>query len=173
MIAGVPRAKLVCRNFTASVFQCPHSMKCPRIAESSNTRTVCHFPVSFTPLPFMTLRSAPRTTGRFSYVVLEKNGESREDDTWPRVVENVIRGHHHAICRLCCADGKLKELIGTKRKHKDTIYPMLRKIRWGDRLPVQFSVEAREVDHPEVSMDEEDQANFESEIADDDKKSTE
>jgi len=42
----------------------------------------------------------------------------KETKSWPRIVQPVLTGHHRAICRLCCSDGQLKEVVITKANHE-------------------------------------------------------
>ncbi|GAU96352.1 hypothetical protein RvY_07811 [Ramazzottius varieornatus] len=117
---------------------CPHKVVCPRQVKA-NSSVVCHFPISFRPLPFMSFRYASTMTSRYSYVVFEKSaaeGQYEEpSEQWPRLVESVRKRHHHAICRMCCSDGTLKELITTRDKHTGPLYNLSRQAKWGDRIP--------------------------------------
>ncbi|OWA51531.1 Methyltransferase-like protein 17, mitochondrial [Hypsibius exemplaris] len=132
---------------------CPHDLVCPRQAGAASGGVTCHFPVAFQPLPFMTLRNTPRITSRFSYLVLEKTDEQRttEEQQWPRVVESVLKRHHCGICRVCCADGHLKEVLVTRQKHGSSIYQTVRTARWGDRVPLTMVPKTE----PELQADRE------------------
>lgn len=44
------------------------------------------------------------------------------DEQWPRIVRAALKRSNHTICRMCTANGELKEEIFTKYKHGKYVY---------------------------------------------------
>jgi ribosomal protein RSM22 (predicted rRNA methylase) len=73
----------------------------------------------------------------FSYVVLKKGPRSSENPDWPRLLEEPVVRKRHVVCRLCMANGSVKETVVTKNNVSQTMYRAARKSLWGDLLPVK------------------------------------
>ncbi|XP_063221361.1 methyltransferase-like protein 17, mitochondrial isoform X2 [Bacillus rossius redtenbacheri] len=118
----------------AHVFSpCPHDLECPRFLDS---RIPCNFEVSYETLPF---GQRPKILQeRYSYVVMSKGQRPSEDPQWPRLVSPTLVRHKHSICRMCTANGELREIIFTASKHGRIPYRCARASKWGDLLPVQI-----------------------------------
>ncbi|XP_022257265.1 methyltransferase-like protein 17, mitochondrial [Limulus polyphemus] len=109
---------------------CPHNMECP-VADS---KIPCNFEVSY--IPLLNDKTMKKCNHRYSYVVLRKG---RNGNKWPRIVEPVLPRRKHVVCRMCCNDGHLHEVIFTKAKHKGHLYRCARISHWGDLLPVDVA----------------------------------
>jgi len=118
----------------AHVFSpCPHDLKCPRFATDN---TPCNFNVLYHPLRLLGgQRHKPEF---YSYVVLKKSKRPEDDEQWPRIVRAVLNRSNHTICRMCTANGELKEEIFTKYKHGRHMYRCAKGSEWGDRLPLYY-----------------------------------
>lgn len=56
------------------------------------------------------------TNAKFSIeIFIDKRPE--DDERWPKIVQPVLKRSGHAICRMCLANGELKEEIFTSYKH--------------------------------------------------------
>ncbi|XP_011866454.1 PREDICTED: methyltransferase-like protein 17, mitochondrial isoform X2 [Vollenhovia emeryi] len=118
----------------AHVFSpCPHDLRCPRLASDD---TPCNFSVLYHPLQFLGGRK--HQSELYSYVVLKKLKRPEDDEQWPRIVRTILKRSNHAICRMCTANGHLKEEIFTKYKHGRHMYRCARDSEWGDRLPLHY-----------------------------------
>ncbi|KMQ97636.1 protein rsm22-like mitochondrial protein [Lasius niger] len=118
----------------AHVFSpCPHDLKCPRVATNN---TPCNFSVLYHPLQFLGGRE--HKSELYSYVVLKKSERPENDEQWPRIVRGALKRSRHVICRMCLANGELKEEIFTKNKHGKEMYRCARSSKWGDRLPLHY-----------------------------------
>ncbi|XP_076350298.1 ribosome assembly protein METTL17, mitochondrial-like [Tachypleus tridentatus] len=92
---------------------CPHNTECP-VAYS---KIPCNFEVSY--LPLLNNKTTVKCNHKYSYVVLRKG---RSGNNWPRIVQPVLPRRKHVVCRMCCHDGHLHEVIFTKAKHKGHLY---------------------------------------------------
>lgn len=113
---------------------CPHDLKCPRLAVD-NTHP-CNFSVLYHPLQF--LGGQEHLAQLYSYVVLKKGKRPENDEQWPRIVRTTLKRSKHVICRMCLANGELKEDIFTEYKHGKNMYRCARSSKWGDRLPLHY-----------------------------------
>ncbi|XP_029663982.1 methyltransferase-like protein 17, mitochondrial isoform X2 [Formica exsecta] len=111
---------------------CPHDLKCPRLIDN----TPCNFSVLYHPLQF--LGSKGHKSQLYSYVVLKKDKRPENDEQWPKIVRPVLKRSNHVICRMCLANGELKEDIFTKYKHGKHMYRCAKSSEWGDRLPLNY-----------------------------------
>ncbi|XP_075229719.1 ribosome assembly protein METTL17, mitochondrial isoform X2 [Lycorma delicatula] len=126
---------------------CPHDLECPRLMEDN---TPCNFMVNY---KVLAMDNKERISGeRFSYVIFKK-GEREDFNQWPRIVRPVIKRSGHSICRVCTAEGKLKEVIFTAAKHGKIPYLCARNSRWGDILPVKLDEKEAIVDDKEIIKD--------------------
>ncbi|XP_077295306.1 ribosome assembly protein METTL17, mitochondrial [Arctopsyche grandis] len=112
---------------------CPHENQCPRYLEDA---TPCNFQVRYTNLNL--LQKNVFQTDTYSYIVLRR-GNRPDTPAWPRIVRPKLARSRHMICRMCCSNGKLEEVIVTASKHGKTAYRCAKKSQWGDRLPVTIS----------------------------------
>ncbi|VVC87207.1 methyltransferase-like protein 17, mitochondrial [Leptidea sinapis] len=111
---------------------CPHDTVCPRFLEQ---KTPCNFLMKYETLGFP---SKIELQGElFTYVVLRKGERPANDTQWPRIVRAPIVRSGHTICRLCTAEGDLKEIIFSKAKYDQSTYWCARSSNWGDELPVK------------------------------------
>ncbi|CAG2117735.1 unnamed protein product, partial [Medioppia subpectinata] len=99
---------------------CSHDLTCPR--QSTKGPVLCNFEITYNPL-------------RFGQKGRQQQPEMK---SWPRIVQPVLTGHHKAICRMCCSDGQIKELIITKSNHDKHAYQCAKTSRWGDKFPAQI-----------------------------------
>lgn len=111
---------------------CPNDNVCPRYLEH---KTPCNFLMKYETLPFPS--KAESLAELFSYVILKKGARADNDPQWPRVVRAPIIRSGHTICRLCTAEGELKEVIFSKSKYDQTTYRCARSCNWGDLLPIK------------------------------------
>lgn len=111
---------------------CPNDNVCPRYMEN---KTPCNFLMKYEPLSFPS-KLEPQAD-LFSYVILKKGIRPSDDPQWPRIVRAPIVRSGHTICRLCTAQGELKEIIFSKSKYDQTTYRCARSSNWGDMLPVK------------------------------------
>ncbi|XP_041968664.1 methyltransferase-like protein 17, mitochondrial [Aricia agestis] len=111
---------------------CPNDAVCPRYLEH---KTPCNFLMKFETLNFPSKTEVQANL--FSYVILRKGDRPTDDPQWPRIVRAPIVRSGHTICRLCTAQGELKEIIFSKGKHDQTTYRCARSSNWGDLLPVK------------------------------------
>ncbi|CAG9864535.1 unnamed protein product [Phyllotreta striolata] len=169
------------RDYTCKVFSpCPHELECPRFLIDDGTP--CNFEVTYHSMPFG--RPSTLNKERYSYVVLEKrrresvqgdfNQEKQREETvegdfdlekrrgntedgesdWPRLVRPTLVKSKHTICRMCCPDGKLREVIFTKSKHGKVMHWCARASKWGDLLPVKVEAARDDGDDGEKEEDE-------------------
>ncbi|XP_077280595.1 ribosome assembly protein METTL17, mitochondrial [Temnothorax americanus] len=130
----------------AHVFSpCPHDLKCPRFATDN---TPCNFSVLYHPLQFLGGRQHKQEL--YSYVVLKKSKRPEDDEQWPRIVRAALKRSNHAICRMCMANGELKEEIFTKYKHGKHMYRCARESEWGDRLPLHYEQQQESLETDET-----------------------
>ncbi|XP_068626008.1 ribosome assembly protein METTL17, mitochondrial [Battus philenor] len=111
---------------------CPNNAICPRYLEHE---TPCNFIMKYETLKF--LSNIEIRADLFSYVILRKGERPADDPQWPRIVRAPIVRSKHTICRLCTAQGELKEIIFSKGKYDQTTYRCARSSNWGDLLPVK------------------------------------
>ncbi|XP_030038702.2 methyltransferase-like protein 17, mitochondrial [Manduca sexta] len=111
---------------------CPNDNVCPRYMEHE---TPCNFLMKYESLPFPS--KSDISAELFSYVILKKGTRPPDDPQWPRIVRAPIVRSGHTICRLCTAQGELKEIIFSKAKFDQTTYRCARSSNWGDVLPVK------------------------------------
>ncbi|XP_072941331.1 ribosome assembly protein METTL17, mitochondrial [Epargyreus clarus] len=111
---------------------CPNDNVCPRYLEH---QTPCNFLMKYESLPYPSTSDVAADV--FSYVILRKGTRPAEDPQWPRIVRAPIIRSKHTICRLCTAQGELKEVIFAKSKYDQTTYRCARSSNWGDELPVK------------------------------------
>lgn len=111
---------------------CPNDNVCPRYLEQE---TPCNFIMKYESLPYAA--KAEVSADLFSYVILKKGPRPSDDPQWPRIVRAPIVRSKHTICRLCTAQGELKEIIFSKAKYDQTTYRCARSCNWGDLLPVK------------------------------------
>ncbi|CAH0730633.1 unnamed protein product, partial [Brenthis ino] len=111
---------------------CPNDNVCPRYLEQ---KTPCNFLMKYETLPFP-LKSDV-AADLYSYVILRKGVRPSDDPQWPRIVRPPIVRSGHTICRLCTAQGELKEIIFSKGKHDVNTYRCARSSNWGDVLPIK------------------------------------
>ncbi|XP_054159676.1 methyltransferase-like protein 17, mitochondrial [Oppia nitens] len=111
---------------------CPHDLTCPR--QFTDGPVLCNFEITYNPLRYGQQKAL---TGRerYSYVVIRKTKEQTATKSWPRIVQPVLTGHHRAICRMCCSDGQIREVIATKSNHPKHAYKCAKQSDWGDKLP--------------------------------------
>lgn len=123
---------------------CPHDALCPRFFQD---RTPCNFPMTFQKLK-LTEKNEPDNE-LFSYVVLRKGKRSEDGKSWPRVVRPALIRSKHVVCRMCCEDGKLNEVIFTAKRHGKSTYKCAKNTKWGDRIPISMSMtEVETLDKP-------------------------
>ncbi|XP_046397479.1 methyltransferase-like protein 17, mitochondrial isoform X2 [Ischnura elegans] len=120
------------------VAPCPHDLPCPKV----KTKKPCTFPVQFLTLPIGQGEENKATL--FSYLVIKKGIRPEDDLQWPRLVQPVLVRSKHTICRACCSNGQLQEIIFTSSKHGKFMYHCARSSKWGDLLPVKVSVNESE-----------------------------
>ncbi|GIY56883.1 methyltransferase-like protein 17, mitochondrial [Caerostris extrusa] len=108
---------------------CPHSFQCPLLAQDH--KKVCGTHVLYEDI--------------FPRHFLKKRHKLKDENSWPRIIQPVMRKSRRAICRMCCNDGKFKELTITKNKNRHA-YRCAASSSVGDFLP--FSIE--ELDSEEV-----------------------
>ncbi|XP_049883387.1 methyltransferase-like protein 17, mitochondrial [Pectinophora gossypiella] len=111
---------------------CPNDNVCPRYMEHE---TPCNFLMKYESLPFPSKSEIYAEV--FSYVILRKGTRPKNDPQWPRIVRAPIVRSGHTICKLCTAQGELKEIIFSKSKHDQTTYRCARSSNWGDLLPIK------------------------------------
>uniref|UniRef100_A0A2H1VP70 SFRICE_024230 n=1 Tax=Spodoptera frugiperda TaxID=7108 RepID=A0A2H1VP70_SPOFR len=111
---------------------CPNDNVCPRYLEHE---TPCNFLMKYESLPYV--GKAEVYADLFSYIILKKGVRSPNDPQWPRIVRAPIVRSKHTICKLCTAQGELKEVIFSKAKYDQTTYRCARSCNWGDLLPVK------------------------------------
>ncbi|CAH1642006.1 unnamed protein product [Spodoptera littoralis] len=111
---------------------CPNDNICPRYLEHE---TPCNFLMKYESLPYA--GKAEVFADLFSYVILKKGVRPPDDPQWPRIVRAPIVRSKHTICKLCTAQGELKEVIFSKAKYDQTTYRCARSCNWGDLLPVK------------------------------------
>lgn len=110
---------------------CPNDNVCPRYLEQ---QTPCNFLMKYETLG---LHKTEVIADLFTYVILRKGDRPSDDPQWPRIVRAPIVRSGHTICRLCTAQGELKEIIFSKGKYDQTTYRCARSSNWGDLLPVK------------------------------------
>nr|XP_021198259.2 methyltransferase-like protein 17, mitochondrial [Helicoverpa armigera] len=111
---------------------CPNDTICPRYLEQE---TPCNFLMKYESLPYA---AKPEIfADLFSYVILKKGVRPSDDPQWPRIVRAPLVRSKHTICKLCTAQGELKEIIFSKAKYDQTTYRCARSCNWGDLLPVK------------------------------------
>ena len=111
---------------------CPNDNVCPRYLEQ---KTPCNFLIKYETIPFPLKTEV--VADLFSYIILRKGERPADDPKWPRLVRAPIVRSGHTICRLCTAEGELKEIIFSKGKHDVHTYRCARSSNWGDLLPVK------------------------------------
>ncbi|XP_063836951.1 methyltransferase-like protein 17, mitochondrial [Ostrinia nubilalis] len=111
---------------------CPNDNVCPRYLEQE---TPCNFLMKYESLQYPS--KAEIHADVFSYVILKKGERPSDDPQWPRIVRAPIVRSGHTICRLCTAQGDLKEIIFSKGKYDQATYRCARSSNWGDVLPVK------------------------------------
>ncbi|KAJ8705730.1 hypothetical protein PYW08_012776 [Mythimna loreyi] len=111
---------------------CPNDNVCPRYLEHE---TPCNFLMKYETLPYPSKTEV--FADLFSYVILKKGPRPLDDPQWPRIVRAPIVRSKHTICRLCTAQGELKEIIFSKAKYDQVTYRCARSCNWGDLLPVK------------------------------------
>ncbi|XP_070152107.1 ribosome assembly protein METTL17, mitochondrial isoform X2 [Polyergus mexicanus] len=124
---------------------CPHDLKCPQLIDN----TSCNFSVLYHPLQF--LDSKEHKSQLYSYVVLKKDKRPENDEQWPKIVRPVLKRSNHVICRMCLANGELKEEIFTKYKHGKHMYRCARSSEWGDRLPLNYEQQQESPEEDDIS----------------------
>ncbi|TRY98930.1 hypothetical protein DNTS_016987 [Danionella cerebrum] len=122
-----------------SVFApCTHQQTCPKLTEKYVLP--CNFPQFYNSLKSKSLQTQEKQLERFSYLILSRSEEDTAQNPEPwhlaRIISQVHCRTRHVQCKLCCADGKIKQLtISTRRQGKD-MYRCARNSNWGDLLPV-------------------------------------
>lgn len=111
---------------------CPNDNVCPRYLEHE---TPCNFLMKYESLPIV--EKSQVYADLFSYVILKKGKRPPEDPQWPRIVRAPLVRSGHTICRLCTAQGELKEIVFSKSKYDKNTYRCARSSNWGDELPVK------------------------------------
>ncbi|XP_013147995.1 PREDICTED: methyltransferase-like protein 17, mitochondrial [Papilio polytes] len=111
---------------------CPNDSVCPRYLEHE---TPCNFLMKYETLKFPS--KVEIQADLFTYVILRKGVRPTDDSQWPRIVRAPIVRSRHTVCRLCTAQGELKEIIFSKGKFDTTTYRCARSSNWGDLLPVK------------------------------------
>ncbi|KAL0852782.1 hypothetical protein ABMA27_012589 [Loxostege sticticalis] len=127
-VLNLPKGK----NSGYAFSPCPNDNVCPRYLEH---QTPCNFLMKYESLPFPS--KTELFADLFSYVILKKGERPEDDPQWPRIVRAPIVRSGHTICRLCTAQGELKEIIFSKAKFDQTTYRCARSSNWGDLLPVK------------------------------------
>lgn len=123
---------------------CPHDLKCPLAIDNHP----CNFSVLYHPLQFLDGKEHKQQL--YSYVVLKKGKHPENDEQWPRIVRATLKRSNHVICRMCRADGELKEEIFTKYKHGKEMYRCVRSTKWGDRLPLHYEQQQENLEEDNV-----------------------
>lgn len=122
------------KHDSAYVFApCPHESRCPRFLKDA---TPCNFLVRYTNFNLPNKNILRSET--YSYLVLRR-GNRPNSPAWPRIVRPTLPRSRHIICRMCCSNGKLEEVIITVCKHGKTAYKCAKKSQWGDMLPVTIT----------------------------------
>ncbi|VEN40827.1 unnamed protein product [Callosobruchus maculatus] len=122
-------------NSKGHVFSpCPHDQACPRFLLDDGTP--CNFEVKYFSLPIGAI--SQQKMELYSYVVLKKGSRNEEEPKWPRLVRPTLVRSKHSICRMCNANGQLREVIFTASKHTKPVYHCARASIWGDRLPMEI-----------------------------------
>lgn len=115
---------LQAKNWTASdeyleghvVAPCPHDQSCPITDQNLPCRFAQNVQLSFsqqrTDLHHKGIHSE-----QFSYVVLKKGSHATTSQS-SRLVLPVIKRSRHVICKLCCPNGNLSQVVLTKTKDK-------------------------------------------------------
>ncbi|XP_014358068.2 methyltransferase-like protein 17, mitochondrial [Papilio machaon] len=111
---------------------CPNDSVCPRYLEH---QTPCNFLMKYETLKFPS--KVEIQADLYTYVILRKGERPTDDPQWPRIVRAPIVRSRHTVCRLCTAQGELKEIIFSKGKYDSTTYRCARSSNWGDLLPVK------------------------------------
>lgn len=114
---------------------CPHDLECPKDLEPK--RFPCTFAAAFDDSIFNP--KVPSGSAMYSYTAIWKSPSIPEARTWPRIISPVLCRDRHAVCRLCCNDGKLREFVLTKKRHGRHVYRVARNSAWGDQLPVNIA----------------------------------
>ncbi|KAF8795141.1 Methyltransferase-like protein 17 [Argiope bruennichi] len=122
------------RNGAHVILPCPHEFSCPLMKEEK--KKPCGFYVPYEDI-FPRHRAVIKKDW-ISYVVLKKGSRPTDSNTWPRIVQPVLKKSRFVICRACCSDGNLKELIITKAKHGRHAYRCARSSSLGDLLPLNI-----------------------------------
>ncbi|GFU21439.1 methyltransferase-like protein 17, mitochondrial [Nephila pilipes] len=125
------------------IMPCSHDMPCPKV--ELNHKNTCGFSIPYEYI-FPRHRQLIKKDW-ISYVVLRRGHKPKDSNTWPRLVQPVMKKSRLVICRACCSDGKIHDLTLTKSKHGRHAYRCARSSSLGDLLP--FNVKFSE-DYPEV-----------------------
>lgn len=111
---------------------CPNDSVCPRYLDH---QTPCNFLMKYESLGYHSKSEV--LADLYTYVILRKGDRPNDDPQWPRIVRAPIVRSGHTICRMCTAQGELKEIIFSKGKHDQTMYRCARSANWGDLLPIK------------------------------------
>lgn len=103
-----------------TIFQCPHDLKCPRLADL-NDKTPCNFQTQYEPVA-LGGKSHGKKYAKYSYVILKKGNNRSSDQKWPRLVRPTLIRSKHVICRMCTEKGVLQEVIFTKSKYGKCVF---------------------------------------------------
>ncbi|XP_064460876.1 methyltransferase-like protein 17, mitochondrial [Ornithodoros turicata] len=113
---------------------CPHDQECPKNLEDK--KLPCTFAVEFHDPIFDPRKNMGHAL--YSYTVIQKSSSVLDARSWPRIIEPVLCRSKHVICRLCCKDGSLKEIVLTKKQNGRHAYRVARCSDWGDQLPLEL-----------------------------------
>lgn len=111
---------------------CPHDLPCPKFQEKPSSP--CGFNVLYHP-QFPRGHQEVILKDWISYVIIKKGKRPEDTSPLPRIVKPVLKRTRHVICRLCCNDGKLKEVIVSRAKQGKHAYRCARKSKEGDIFP--------------------------------------
>ncbi|CAG0913709.1 unnamed protein product [Notodromas monacha] len=129
------------------VAPCPHSHQCPRL--NSDASIPCSFGAPFKGFSFARASMGDANSGveKYSYLIFRKpdagtNACSQKEERMSRLLAPTLRRHRHAVLRLCCPDGNLREVTASRGKTeglKRDLWRYAKLSEWGDRIPVTVS----------------------------------
>uniref|UniRef100_A0A671RND9 Ribosome assembly protein METTL17, mitochondrial n=1 Tax=Sinocyclocheilus anshuiensis TaxID=1608454 RepID=A0A671RND9_9TELE len=117
------------------ILKCTHELPCPKLIKQPVVP--CNFTQFYYSLP---LTRVKRQQEKFSYLIISRSAEEKaqKSEHWDmtRLIAQVHRRPRHVQCQLCCANGELKQLAVTARRHGKDMYRCARSSDWGDLLPM-------------------------------------
>uniref|UniRef100_A0A671RMJ8 Ribosome assembly protein METTL17, mitochondrial n=1 Tax=Sinocyclocheilus anshuiensis TaxID=1608454 RepID=A0A671RMJ8_9TELE len=118
------------------ILKCTHELPCPKLIKQPVVP--CNFTQFYYSLPLT--RHQERQQEKFSYLIISRSAEEKaqKSEHWDmtRLIAQVHRRPRHVQCQLCCANGELKQLAVTARRHGKDMYRCARSSDWGDLLPM-------------------------------------